>query len=111
MLEEAHAVLVGTGEAAFFVAEKLAFHQVFGNRAAVDGDKGAVGARREFVDAAGGLFLTRTGFAGDVDGHDAVGEAADEVAHFDHLRRHAQQAGHIGIAADFVFVVCGRLRV
>ena len=45
VLEEAQAVLVRAGEAAFFVAEKFALHQVFGNRAAVHGDKRCVFAR------------------------------------------------------------------
>jgi len=77
MLEKAETVLVGAGKAAFFVTEKFAFHQVFGNCAAVHRDKRADGTRRQFVYAAGGLLFTRTGFAGNVNRHVTSGQAAD----------------------------------
>ena len=77
MLEKAETVLICTGKAAFFVTEKFAFHQVFGNCAAVHRDKRADSTRRQFVYAAGGLLFTRTGFAGNVNRHVASGQAAD----------------------------------
>ena len=40
MLEKAQPVGIGAGEAAFFIAEKFALHQVFGNGSAVYRDKG-----------------------------------------------------------------------
>ena len=63
MLEKAHAVGVSAGKAAFFVAEKFAFHQIFRNRTAVDSNKGMVGAGRQLMDTAGSLLFTATGFA------------------------------------------------
>ena len=101
VLEETETVLVGTGEAAFFVTEKLAFHQVFGDGAAVDGNEGFVGPVGKFVDGARSLFFTSTGFAGNIDGHAAARQTPDKVADFDHLRRHSEQAGHIRLTAKF----------
>ena len=107
VLEEAQAVLVRTGKAAFFVTEEFAFHQVFGNRTAVHGDKRCVFARRKFVDAACSLLFTRTAFARDIHGHVGGGEFADELAHLLDLRRRAQKAWQVGrygqtAAAGFV---------
>ena len=90
MLEEAETVLVGAGKTAFFVAEELAFHQIFRNRATVDRDKRLVGAIGQFVDGTRRLFFTGTRFAGNINGHAAAGEAADQVADFDHLGRTAE---------------------
>ena len=101
VLEETETVLVGTGEAAFFVTEKLAFHQIFGDGAAVDGNEGFVGPVGKFVDGARSLFFTGAGFAGNIDGHAAARQTPDKVADFDHLRRHSEQAGHIRLAAEF----------
>ena len=42
------------------------------------------------------LFFTCTGLAGNIDGYAAGRQAADEVADFNHLRRAAEQTGHIG---------------
>ena len=44
--EQADAVLVGAGEAAFAMAEQFAFDQTFRQRAAVDGDEGHFGSGR-----------------------------------------------------------------
>ena len=87
VLEEAETVLVGACEAAFFVAEEFAFHQVFWDGATVYGDERAVFARRQLVDAAGGLFFTRAAFARNVNGHVGGGELADKVAHGFNLGR------------------------
>ena len=63
--EAADAAFGGAGECAFFVPENFAFHQRFGNGRAIDGDEGAVGARREHVNRARHHFFARAGFAGD----------------------------------------------
>ena len=85
-LEQAGLVGVGTGEAAFLVAEELAFHQFGGNRAAVHRHERAVGARAFVVDGARHQLLADAGFAGDVHGGLAAG----------HLGQGGPQAGHGG---------------
>jgi acyl dehydratase len=50
----------GAGEAAFLVAEQLAFDQFTGDRGAIHLDEGAVLARAPFVDRAGHQFLARS---------------------------------------------------
>src|ERR1019366_9449635 len=52
-----------TGESAFFVAEKFAFDEVFGNGGAIDLDERRVGARTFAVKRAGDEFLARAAFA------------------------------------------------
>ena len=106
VLEEAEAVLVGAGEAAFFVAEEFAFHQVFGDGAAVYGHKGAVAPLGELVDTARGLFLTGTGFAGDIHGHGGAGEFADHLPGFFDLRGAADEAGDVFGIGGRLFVGC-----
>src|SRR6204780_3673146 len=63
--ETADAAFRGAGERAFFVAEDFAFHQRFGDRGTVDGDKGIIHARREHVNRTRDHFLAGAGFAGD----------------------------------------------
>ena len=106
MLEEAEAVLVGAGEAAFFVAEEFAFHQVFGDSTAVYSHKGAVTPLRELVDTARGLFLTGTGFAGDIHGHGGSGEFADHLPGFLDLRGAADETGDVFGIGGRLFVGC-----
>ena len=98
VLEKAETVLICTGKTAFFVAKKFAFHQIFRNGAAVDGNKRFVGAVGQLVNRARRLLFTRTGLAGDINGNKAVSQSANQVAHFDHLRRSTQQAWHIIVA-------------
>ena len=98
VLEKAETVLIRAGKAAFFVAEKFAFHQVFRNRTAVDSNKRFVGAVGQLVNRACRLLFTRTGFAGNINGNKATCQSANQVAHFDHLRRSTQQARHIVVA-------------
>ncbi len=62
--EAADATFGCAGEGSALVAENFAFHQRFGNRGAIDGDKGAGGARRELVDATRDDFFSRAGFTG-----------------------------------------------
>ena len=47
------------------MAEDFAFHEGFGNGRAVDGHKGAAGARREAVNCARDNFLAGSRFSGD----------------------------------------------
>ena len=101
VLEKAETVLVRTGKAAFFVAEKFAFHQVFRNGTTVDGNKRFVAAVGQLVNRARRLLFTRTGLAGDINRNKAVGQSANQVAHFDHLRRSTQQARHIVLAFQY----------
>ena len=64
-LEESVAIAFGAGERALAVAEELAFHQVLGNRAAVDRHERMLGARAAQMDHARGKLLAAAGFAGD----------------------------------------------
>ena len=66
-LEQARLVGMGAGEAALLVAEELAFHQLGGDRAAVDRHERPGRARALLVDRARDQFLADAGFAGDVD--------------------------------------------
>jgi hypothetical protein len=91
-LEEAVPVVLGAGEGALAVAEELAFHQVFRDRAAVDRHEGAGGAGAAAVDQAGAQFLAAAGFAGDVDRRLAARQLFDHGAHLLHARRFADQA-------------------
>ncbi len=54
------AALKGSGEGTFLMAEKLAFQQVLGKRASVDGDELFVGAIAQGVNGPGGEFLAGT---------------------------------------------------
>ena len=62
------------------MAEKLAFHQLSGNRAAVDGNKGAGFARAVFMDQPGNQFFAGAGFAVDVHRRLVAGDFADQRA-------------------------------
>ncbi len=53
----------GAGERAFFVAEQLAFEQVFGQRGAVDGHARLVGAAAVAMDGARHQFLAGSALA------------------------------------------------
>ena len=55
----------GSGEGAFFVAEKLGIDCAFGNGAAIDGNVLGMLARRVLVDDFRKKFLARTGLSGD----------------------------------------------
>src|SRR5579885_1316079 len=64
-LEQADLVLSGPGEGALFVAEQLAFEQVFRQRAAIDRQKAPVGALGTEVDGARDQLLAGARLAGD----------------------------------------------
>jgi hypothetical protein len=85
-LELADLVVDGAGEGALDVAEELRLDQGLGDRAAVDGDQGAAGARRSLVDLAGDQLLAGAGLAGDHDGDVDAGDLLDAAVDVDHLR-------------------------
>ncbi len=60
-LDAAHAPLHRAGKGAAGMAEELGLKQSFGNRRAVDGDKGLAASRGEPVQGLGHQFLARTG--------------------------------------------------
>ena len=99
LFEAADALLHGTGERAFLVAEEFGFEQAFGDGGAVDGDEIFGGAVGELVDGAGDDFLAAAGFAGDEDGGVGAGDAADELEDVLHGGRLADHgfAGGVGL--------------
>src|SRR2546428_297234 len=91
-LEEAVAVLPGAGERALLVAEELALHEVFRDRAAVHGNKRLVAARAVLVDQARGELLAAARFARDIHRRLGAGELADQLADLRERRAFAEQA-------------------
>ena len=83
-LEQADAVFVGAGEAAFAMAEQFALDQVLGQRAAIDGHKGHVGPGALIVDGAGDQLLAGAGFAEDQHGRIGRGDFGDQLADLGH---------------------------
>ena len=65
----AHAVLARTGETAAAITEQFALDQAFGDRRAVEGDEGFVGALAGVMHSLGKGFLARAGFAIDQQRH------------------------------------------
>ena len=82
LLEASRAAGDGTGERAFFVTEKLAFQQVFGNGTAVDGDHLLLPPRAIFVHRLGDELLAGAALAGDQNRRVRAGDAADEFENF-----------------------------
>jgi hypothetical protein len=85
------AIGLGAGERALAIAEELAFHQVLGNRAAIDGDERKLRARRLRVDQPRGELLAASRFAVDEHRRLTAREAIDQRAHVLHRRRFAEQ--------------------
>ncbi|MNL27926.1 hypothetical protein D3C87_1495480 [compost metagenome] len=83
-LEQAGLVLDGATEAAFAVAEKLAFHQFRGDRPAVHRDKGSVGPRPLLVDQPRDQFLAAARLAADVHRGLTAGQFVDVFAQVAH---------------------------
>ena len=90
--EAADAAFGSAGEGAFLVAENFALHQRFGNRRAIDGDEGTIGARRKHVNRARDHFFAGAGFAGDQ--HRGGGRRGDLhlAHHFLHRLRKCRRA-------------------
>src|SRR5690606_39173106 len=76
--EKALAIAIGAREGPAHVAEELAFEQVLGDGAAVDGDERLFRPGAGFVDGAGDHFLAGAALAGDEDGDVGVLDAVDE---------------------------------
>lgn len=91
-LEQALLVFDSASEAAFLVAEELAFHQFGGNRAAVHRHERPLDTWPLLVDQARHQLLAATGLATDVDRRLAARQLADLVAQGAHRRRLAEQA-------------------
>jgi hypothetical protein len=86
-------------EGPFFVAEQLRLDQLLGDRRAVDGDEGALGAPRDTVDVAGDDLLAGAAFAGDEQRCARLrklGGAGDAAAH----RRVFGNHRRVGFARD-----------
>jgi hypothetical protein len=90
--EEPGLVGDGTGEAALAVAEELALHQLAGDRAAVDGHEGTIGARPALVDESRDQFFAGAGLARDVYGRLAARDLPDHLPQALHGRRAAEQS-------------------
>ena len=96
-LKKSITVVGRTGEGALSVAEKLRFHQRFGNRTAVHGDERLVAARAQGVDVARGELLAAAGFAVDRHRRHAARQPHDlraQVAHRGRLATQAQGTRH-----------------
>ena len=89
--EAAFALVQRAGEGAFFVAEKFAFDEVFGNGGAIDLDERRAGARALAVKRAGDQFLAGAAFALNEDGGLGAGDFADQLAEVLHGRAAAEQ--------------------
>jgi len=92
-VEQAGLVGMGAGEAALLVAEELAFHQLVGDRAAVDRHERTRAAAALSVDGAGDQLLANTRLAGDVHRGLAARDLGDGLAQLLHCGRFAIQAG------------------
>jgi hypothetical protein len=101
-LEAALALGDGAGEGAFFVAEELAFDEVFGDGGAIEGDEGAGVAGAFAVERAGDELLAGAAFALDEDGGVGAGDAAEEGPEFLDGRALAEEltAGVFGVLAE-----------
>ena len=81
-LKSPRAVFDGAGEGSLHVAEQFAFEQAFAQRAAVDADKRASGARTKLVQGAGDQFLAGPRFPGEQYGCRRPRDATRELQHF-----------------------------
>src|SRR5690554_514600 len=69
----------GTGEGAFFMPEKLTFDEVFGDSAAVDGQKWKFRARTLLMNRARDQLLARPRLAADQNRRGGIGDARDHL--------------------------------
>jgi hypothetical protein len=90
-LHQPDLALDGTGESALFVAEEFGFHQVGGNRGAVDIEKFLLARRRGVVDHPRQQPLAGAGFA--IEQHGAGGAAGHPI-------RQLTQGDDAGMLAD-----------
>ena len=77
LLEAADPIVYGAGEGAFGVAEQLAFHQIFGDRRAIDRNHFRPGPGAGHVNRARHHFLAGSGLPGDQHGGPARADQPD----------------------------------
>ena len=96
----------GASEGSAFKAEKFAFKRVraFGEGVAVERYERGIFAFRKLVNAAGNVFLAGACLAADKDGCGGGGDLADELAHFAHFARVADELARNAFndVADFL---------
>ena len=90
-LEQAGAVLLGTGKRPLPVAKQLALHQMLGERAAVDGHEGPRGPGAAVMDRPGDELLAGPRFAAHQHARIARGHPGNEPAHGAEPRRTADE--------------------
>jgi hypothetical protein len=76
----------GAGEAAALVTEQLAFHELGGDRAAVDGHERRLRAGPAFMNHARNQFLAGAGLTADVHRRLTARDATDHLAQLLHRR-------------------------
>ena len=104
-LDAAQALVEGSGEGAFFVAEHFAFEQTGGNGRAVEFHEGALAAPAELMKGAGDQFLAGAGFALDQDGGIGGRGGLDLLQHVAQRGAGADDFAKAVLAADFFFEV------
>ena len=87
------------------MAEELAFHQVGGDRGAIDRDHRPIGARAGAVDRAGDELLAGAAFAADQHAARRLGDAVDLCFEVAHRRAIADQFRVAGRLLDKTLVV------
>ena len=98
----------GAGKRAFDVAEQFGFEQLFGDRAAVDGDKRRAGARAGAVDGAREHFLAGTAFAADQHAGVRRGDDARLLDQLGHAAAAEDEPGTPGVVLPGLRRVAGR---
>jgi hypothetical protein len=98
--EEALSLLVGSGEGAPCVAEKLGFKERIRQGGAVDGDKGLVASRAALVNRASDALLAGARLAADHDRDHAWGEAPQDGEELEHLGGSADEAAEALVSID-----------
>ncbi len=91
---------IGAAEGAFFVSEEFAFHEVFGQRGAVDIDPGTAAAVGRLVDRAGDQFLARAGLARDQNRFSLARHAVDHGHEPVHHGTGENEMGAIDLAGN-----------
>jgi len=104
--EQSHPRRIGTGKGPAAMPEEFAFDEIFGERAAVHGEKRLVGAKALLVHGAGHEFLPATCFAANQHGAFGGRDFRDQLTDmFDPRVRSDQVASPFG-ATDAMFEGC-----
>ena len=91
LLKKADMIAIGSRERAGLVAEKLAFHQLAGNRGAIDRQQRPIGTRAGPMDRPRDQLLARPAFAANQHAAVGAGDAVDSLLQFAHRRAIADQ--------------------